>query len=351
MDNEDFALGQFTCYIVAIVLFLIATGILFWVKADHRNDVVHDYKAAQKYNNFFLGIAGQVHLKGTKPWTALALDTKQLLDASPAATSGPNSPLLPHSLNEVNVPEDRYSGASHDLNYYPFQGIPSMDTQDRADTQQTCVDCGKFTSDFLQKLTLIKAGQVNTLLIPVPPKPNTKLTTTPFGWGYNKWLLMLATATAILSYLLMLAINEDHPDWDAQHRSPKVVIRILTWPWTIGGIFVIAYMHVHRRRKKSKEEEKERQRLEQNPVYQELLSAKNRLTALYTMPYEAQKKPLVKQAIKDTQELVRELETFPDRLSVRASELLAQHMLVANEDTRTRPQALIEAAEELDRYS
>lgn len=349
-DKEDFAGGQFWGSIIIAILIVISLGITHTVQVHLHEKRTREITQAKTFNKFWLSLAGKDETNSSQSWAKLESDVKPLLsDLDLSAV--PQTRLLPHKITDINVADGTYPKLHTQLGVMVF---------DAPDPTNGCIDCGPFKSWFIQDLTLVKAGQVQTILKPIPVLNTTKFYYVPWGYSFIEYGIAAYLVVWLLGLVIGL-VSGDGPVDMSELEFETVAIMIMNWPYYLPrNILKAPWLWVnskgHQDKIAGKKAVKERtaaalaeeQRNANNPVKDELIAARSRLHTLTTLPFSVQKTASVKKAIKDTLELVKELEDFPNQLSDRAAELLAQEMLRRNIAARDRPKALLDATEEVE---
>jgi hypothetical protein len=233
----------------------------------------------------------------------------------------------------------------------------------------SCLYGGTLSGDFLNRIQLLENQGLKAVIQPVPivpPSPGYHFTS--WGLPFLAFWAIIYGAVSLLGFgigLLFFFFCTDyveHPpleftmDGNGQKYKiwvmilcPILLIRYLWRPWVAGIKSLSAKLAADKVMTAAKAE-KDRlaheayQRAVNNPVGTELIAARSRLARLGGLPQTKERDA----AIKDTQKLIAELETFPDQLSKEAGRLLALQALNENAAARDRPQALLAARKEIE---
>lgn len=354
VKKQNFLEGQFYTSIVLVVLIGISLFTTYRIQVHIHGQRRTTITQVKNFDTFWLSLAGKAEPNSNQSWAKLETDVKPLLsDLDLSAV--PQTRLLPHKITDINVAQGTYPGLDNQLGIFVFDS-PDI---------RVCIDCGPFKSWFIQDLNLVKAGQVESIIQPVPVLNTTKFYFVPGSFSvleYGIALYMLIWLLGIgIGFGCAAGITYDGPIDMSVLEWETLGIMAMNWPYYLPrNILKAPWLWKNSKGHKSKLAAKqavqdrleahlaEERRNANNPVKDELIAARSRLDTLAALPVTVQKTGSVKKAIKDTTELIKELSDFPNQLSDRAAELLAQEMLRKNIAARDKPKALLDATEEVE---
>lgn len=345
--HRTFLIAQVSWFFgIAAAVTLITLGSM-WNQQRNHNDKIKDRNRVIYQNDFWRQLTGSP-LKVDTARGRLARDLRPFLEEASLKETAAGSGLIPKTLEEVSVPEDKYDGISGELGFqYVFEGTSSDN------------DAGTFMPSFLGKFEQARNRRLPQLIKPVPEKPELRYTATfmavPFIPYLIGWWLFLSIATFGITKMNLSASYQ----WSSDHRyrnwrlngketPQKLASMLLALPlflvWWLARVPVAIFVGFANRIERISNRRDEREKINQHPFGTELQRARVNLQRLRELPQT----PEVKRAIKDTESLVTELEGVPLQISKSGAKVIAAEILRDNKDIRDRPKALLAAREEID---
>lgn len=352
VPHQRFLIAQASVFFGLCALVAAITLIGLWDQGSNHGGLLDNREGVLNRNDFWLQLTGDRPLKLNTVRGKLARDLQPFLTDDLVGASKESS-LIPDKLSDINVGSEKYLDLNHEVDEFWFKGTGD------------CYDCGTFTAEFLGSFEQVRNNRLNDVLEKVPPKPVLHYTSTFLAWPWIIYGPVFLFGISTIAFLAALCIcyagyagryyaDPKYPNsgrnwhFDGNETTPKMASVILAFHlfvvWHILRLPYVAFRGVARTVERRASRRREDARLKDHPFAGELMRAEANANRLLALPQT----PDVKKALKDTYQLIEELQETPTNLSKQSARAIAQDVLRDNQYLRDRPKALLEAQKEID---
>lgn len=327
--------------IIFLCIFGVGTGIAGIVSSVSTTDDLRRYNQASQRDLFFESVAAKKAddlLKPSAKQLFADLTTFQSLNATE-----PSSVFAPNSLNNIILPAGRYPDLKSEMGQIAFNDGASA-------------NYGNLGNDFINDYLAAEKGALGGILEnPINPDRTLHVFINDFSFltclGII-WLFMNIWVLVLMFFLTDPGIG--YWKWDIRnpHYWTGFIFAPITYlillPWAIATPRKIIQEKKEADRLVFVKRLEQERKAKNHPLAKDLENAqkteKNLQALLLTYPKDEK----LKTALKICQAVIKELEQFPDKMSLQSSQFLADQMITDLQLTNEKMQALLSARKEVE---
>lgn len=322
-------------------LFLIGAGISYLVQTNTNDQQVRQVRQNVQYNVFVDSLAQNKNLFELETPAWYLYNDLKLFEN----TDKVDVKFYPQSLEQINILPNAYPGVGGQVGCILIQDLETG----------SCGNYGFFSADFVRMYQLIETTDDISSFYRSTKPADLNVYVYPFDIAWYEFFLLLLLICNLITTLVYPLFIVDRYYNEYKLLSAKEI------PWYKGLFFAFPLYFFavakdcsrNKETKKIARQEKEEQdaRLLNNPLRAELESCQLKLKKLETLYYQYPSDAIISKALKACREVVKELETFPNKVSQKTARYLALEVQQDLQNTKNVMTSKLDAIDEIERLT